>query len=245
MPPGHALPNFQPVAFGSSSTAAFSPSDVSGLTHWFDAQDASSVTTSGAEITEVANQVSGGLDLVNRATGGPDYEASNSVAGNQPAFVWPTLNNGEGLWLGSDVAVKEIFSVMAYKDGLDSAFDTFNTFFCSVSGISSTAANQRIMGDSTKDSIRGGTTAPSSLQLSVDGGAGAGVQSVALLPLPLSVLHFYRATDFDITGVGTTSGGTGIRAWKGPICEVLFYDEVLSAEDRTSVVSYLTEKWGL
>lgn len=228
---------------GASSPPAdppgFSPLDVAGTLGWYDAQDFSTFTLgAGDEVTALGNKVPAGAGLVAVAEGGPTYVSSHASAGGLPALEWPSADNSKGLWLGADASVHDVYVVLQYKDGLDTTFDNHNTITSDVAGLTTTSSN-RIMGRWGQSNVYTNVL-PSGVTLHINGGGG----TVTLLPMPLCVLHIKRPTTWLLTAIGSRNGG-GARAWQGIMCEVLAYNQVVSAEDDTLIVDYLMNKWSI
>lgn len=239
--PGHSLPHFQPAAFGSSSAAAFSPSDVAGLIGWFDAQQASSFTIGAANEVTAADNLTGLSGIVASPYGGPTYAASEPTANGHPALVWPSTTNRLGLEQAEDSSASEVFIVAAYKDGLDAAFDEYTTFVTSFAGMTANTG-QRIMGEQSGSGFWTGSFLTS---VSINGAA----PTASVLPAPLSVLHFSApATPILVANIGGRNGThEKVRAWQGAICEVLIYSDqvALTTGDVDLVNDYLMQKWGI
>lgn len=212
--------------------------DVSGLTHRFDLSDFQSLTLgTDNEITAIANKVSGGDGLVKDPThGGPQYQASTSVANNKPSAFWASEISKEGLLLPSNTTVNDIFAVMAYQSGTETTFDDFYTLFTSSENKAAATDSNRIIGGSGAGSLHGNIAFD---QVSKNGAAAGN----SILPLPLTVCRFSPA-NFSMYNVGGENSGAS-RAWRGHVCELLFFSSQVSADDAAKINNALYAKWGI
>lgn len=241
----------------------FGPEKVPGLIGWYDATEPSTFSLgAGNQILSISNKVVGNFGISAYTFGGPTYEAANGVMGGRPAAVWPAAANNRGLVLPQDVAVKHLFVVCAFRTGLETLFTEFNSFVIdrySITTNSLTTPNpSHPNGYHALALGNAGTGDRSQLwsggrldKVSINGGAfGPGI-----LPRPKSVLHFSAyssweavvpvGTDMWIGAFGLFNFGFQDRSFRGPIGEILAYNQPLTASNVASVNSYLFDKWGI
>lgn len=213
----------------------FSPAELPGLTGWYDAQSPQTVTLEGNAVTAIANRVAG-PDLTAVPEGGPEYALGHSVSHGRPAFVWPDADTKRGLWFDADHMVHDVFMVLAYRDGVDSTFNTYTTMFIDTAGTTDATVNWLV----SKSESPGVFAKPPNSDILINGGPA----TMTLLPLPLSVLHVRSPTPFPLRAIGYKYRDKP-RAWRGPICEILTFDAPLVSEGATAITTYLMEKWGI
>ncbi|AAT69546.1 gp70 [Alphaproteobacteria phage PhiJL001] len=232
------LGNLPRINVGTARGAPlFNPLQVSGLSLRLDASQADTITLNGANVSQW-DDISGNGNNATQITASqqPPYNAQDSRANGQ-ASVGPTVNTGSvGLELPS-LTVTHFFMVIGYEDGTDATFDERGTL---VSGPGS-FGTERIMGDvgtANLDSTGGGFNFTTQVSIN-DGAFGA-----AILPLPLSCCIFVgNVTQAFSLGYNNSAVD---RSWKGPICEVLAYNNALmTTEEQSTVAKFLCTKWGI
>lgn len=67
---------------------AWTPASISGLVHWYDAQDIVG-KNNGDEVTTWNNKVGGSTNMVGQTGSSPTYIASDSKFGNKPTLMFP------------------------------------------------------------------------------------------------------------------------------------------------------------
>ena len=241
----------------SSAPPPFSPDDIAGLSLWLDADDGSTLTLSGSNVTQWDDKSSNG------------YDVSQGTTSRQPTLQTGVLNSKDGVRFdgtddilfndsaasiasGNDVPVT-IFTV--YKQ-LSSGSNEYGLVFgsstsvqpllCLMTTSNNMAAQQRTdagtltnaYSSTSSLSYRCQTTQLTSSNLVVYNNK-TQIQSSSFTP---------AQTTFDTFALGAwrRSGSmNGIAFLNCDICEVLIYDSALSTSDREDVVDYLTDKWAL
>ncbi|TRD14316.1 hypothetical protein [Palleronia caenipelagi] len=215
------------------------PDQVPGLIGWFDAATPETLSLGGADVIANANRVPGGPGLTAVGAGGPAY-APTGGPGGRPALLWPDAPNNLGLSLAKDAQVAELFVVCQFAGGTTATWPTYNAVFSSRTAVNECTA----VGEIGKSHLAFGNAGQLVSSVSINGAPFGS----AMLPLPLSILHFSASTEslphltlaaFGFQHAAATLG----RSWRGPICEVLAYLTALTPNQRAHVQAYLTRKW--
>lgn len=230
-------------------SAAFSPSDISGLQLWLDADDSDTITLNGSTVSQWNDK------------SGNDYNVSQGTASNQPTYQSAVLNSksvvrfdGTNDRLFNTTAQpvsgsnnRTIFIVFSCNSASPTDYSLYfgpsNGGYGEVMGISQEIAvrvNQgnRVFDQSNSDGshafvtfIQNGTNI-SNFDAWKNGTA---LSATSTLSRELN------------TGTGLYLGSHGDNSsfLDGDIAEIIVYNSALSTSDRESVESYLSTKWGI
>lgn len=227
-------------ATSGAAASGFAPDAVAGLAGWYDAAHAGSVSLSGSTITQIANRVSSGPALLPTPQGAPGYTSGVPASNGRAAIIWPGAANNKGLSLTADLNAHDVFVVAAYKDGADSSFDAYSTLMSNKNGVATYSGATRVMGSLNSANLHG-SAMPGDMVIRKNNGAA----DLAVLSMPLSVIHASRSAGFPVAAFGATNDNKADRAWRGVIAEILVYTSPVSAADRGLIVQYLTDKWAI
>ena len=123
-------PKFVEKPYISGYTVDFSPSELTNLSYWLDAQDSSTIAKDGSNKVEKWADKSGNDKNATRSntSNQPTYVASDPLLHGMPS-VKSVSNTGEiGLIVPSSPQ-REIFMVAYFNDGVDNTFGDDLTFF--------------------------------------------------------------------------------------------------------------------
>ena len=205
-------PKFVEKPYLSGYTVNFSPSELSNLSYWLDAQDISTITKDGSNKVEKWADKSGNDKNATMSTENrrPTYVASDPVLNGKPSVKNSSSAGQVGLDIPSS-RLQEIFMVGYYGDGIDNNFNTTNTLF---SGDGS-SKRYRFMGQTNTDYSN--TSWSFDPFPSMNGYA----DSLTILPMPASVLRFKHDTYRDQITYLLYYKGTDDRSWVGGIGEMI------------------------
>jgi len=205
---------------------------------WWDASDASTITTSGGKIQTWADKSGNGLTLseVNVINPRPDY--TTAAMNGLNAAEWPAGDNGIALATASAAfAIQEMYVVLQYDgsaftnfDGILGAFN--NTWY--ISGNNVGTALQSGTFDGAFINGNNGTNRFSNVFTEI--------QSPCLLRVKNTTA--YSSTTRVGFGMDRNLVSLG-RGWSGYIGEMLVFDTLLPSGDRTDLETYLMDKWGI
>lgn len=250
----------------ANATPAFSPDDVAGLTSWWDASDAATLTTTGTEVDSWANKVSGAPALV-------PYTSSPSIPNTA------TIDSKD--WIDFDVADSEALrvadpadSALLFGSGEMSIFvayrSTRNVAQVLLNKGSNVGGRYRLrlnhtVADDMQGVIHDGTTSyprTSGAINTTDGNTHvmslfrdntANLLRVRLDNGSEVTTSISGAGSTDETSgaafvaqliVGAQPSGPGLDAFfDGQIGEILFYNTYIDGDDRNSIETYLSGKW--
>ena len=215
--------------------AAWTPADLPGLVLWLDASDYSTLALSNNYVAAWADK-SGAGNHTTQATLAYRrvYKASDAVANGLPSV---SSDDTYIRWVTTpSLTIAQVWVVAAYKDRLDSTFDSYAILMC---------------GDKDTGRIGMGlnrqATWYASGVLASTASKNGGTPSSTALPLPLTCLRFdlSSATTYawQIGGYDNPVGSD--RGWQGPICEVVCVDVVQTPAAVAQVEAYLMAKWGI
>ena len=209
--------------------------DINDITTIYDSDTGGSQITDGTAVGRVEDK-SGNANHATQATSGDrvTYQDSLTVSNNNPCLEWTTSTGYKGLDTPAMTSIDEVWAVIAYKDGVDSAFDTFQHILGGATG-----ADQRVMGRSGLATLISGAASTDDVYIN-DGSI-----TSTVLPLPLSIIRMPL--------IGTTNQAWQIgfgdenanRSWLGVMCEIVFFDYDLTSGDATEIFEGLASKWGI
>lgn len=235
--------------------SGFNPNSISNLAVWFDANDASTITT-----------VSGAVSQWNSKVGG--YTATQTTANNRPAYSATSLSGKPGLTF--DGSNDQLTST--YNANLLAGYVTYATVVQPTSLMvtaptgayppvwmarGSSASGLHINGVGT-GGPRWTQTWRNVLYNNSAGGLVAAANQVVLTTIDATT-HTVRVNGVQGTQAGTFAagsnetsavfqfcqdGGTG-RYFAGVVSELLMWSRTLTAAELRSVELYLSRKWGV
>jgi hypothetical protein len=218
----------------SVTTAAFLPTNITGCQLWLDAS--LGVTKDGSDfVSQWDDQSGNGRDFTGSGTSKPLWV--DSVLNSLPVIRFDGTN--DKLLNTSTYSIQEVFIVMNNREG--SQFTHLQTPF----------TKQTI---AVADDRAFGTAGSSGTSLAEDGMAGTTgtyvdtVQTEDFSPLIDFKIANARRAAGSVSWNATTIGQDGLadaRTWNGDIVEIIVYDNVISAGDRTLLIAYLQAKYGI
>jgi hypothetical protein len=246
-PSGSIIEYIINMAAGSGSVTSdgdFSPSGISGLQLWLDADDSETITLNGSTVSQWNDKSGNG------------YNVSQGTASNQPTYTASALNSKNVVRFdGNDELTNGSATVVGGS--------TNRTVFVVLNSTAGTIAYGVTLGDSTSTGQSFGV----SRELAVRVNSGNRVWSTAVdatHAIVTIVLDGTSTTDLSAwkngsslttssTGTQTINTATGIIVGNGPsggnlngdVAEIIVYNSALSTSDRQSVESYLSTKWGI
>ena len=212
-----------------------SPSELSNLSYWLDADDASTITKDGSNKVSAWNDKSGNAKHATMTTASrqPTYTASDSVLNGKPS-VKSSSNNGKiGLTISSSPQ-REIFMVAYFNDGIDNNFGEHMNLFSS----SGTDGQYRIQGTKNYGFITNSRAFNNSMT-SMNGHA----SSWQVLPMPATVLRLKSSGSIRSPPI-CSSTRHKMRGWVGGIGEMIALSSVATSEEARKIEGYLAHKWG-
>lgn len=232
----------------------FSPSDITGLSAWFDAADASTLydATSGGSLVAADGSIARWEDKSGNAAHATQSGASNrpirktSVQGGKDVVRFDGSSDflSVSVALGSGVT---FFVVATPSTALDSYLWGTNGNANSptvLTNYTNSGVRRAWEWYSTTDRVIMATTQPGFSVLAithVDSGPMFGYingSQVTTIASP-----GYTTSGLNVASIASAQNAIG--AFGGDIAELLIYDSALSSTDRQSVEAYLTAKWGI
>jgi hypothetical protein len=219
------------------STPSFDPLTLSPVA-WWDASDASTITTSGGMITDWEDK-SGNNWHLSQATASQRPAYTTAAINGLNAAVWPSTDNDDFLQSGAGTfAFREFYAVARFA----------NTQFTGYQGLFD-SANSGVDGWCVGDALTTGLYLP--LVAVYLNGDNTTDRSSNLWPELGSVCLLRCLASSDLsTSSGVVLGTDNLfitpnRSWLGEICEFLPFSGALTSGDRTDLEDYLMTKWGI
>lgn len=247
---------------GHFMAKGFDPRSIGGLSAWYDASDATTITLNGSAVSQWNDKSGNGL------------HASQSTANNQPSYL---TNDRNGLAVVSFDGTNDSLVTSSFSNGY-AAFTTFCVL--SVTGIGSGGIGLCVLWTRSTDRQRSVViiTSNATPPMSIRGHLlSSGVSDYNCAAFGSYGSYFYTTSRWDgttssrgtaFTGrvngtamANTETGGIsssnvantvlrignrsdGTRGLQGKIGEMILYSSPLSSADVSSVESYLSRKWG-
>ena len=235
---------------------------------WHDASDISTLTIdANGRVQRVLDKSGNGRQLYTSSTDRrPLYTASDARIGGKPSIsatrATDILATQSDTLQQTPFDVREVYAVAQYADGTKPNFSVVNNQsgwgntgtmgdgYSALFGGYGANGLPRMMGNlNTSHFIQTSNFGTGAFRNRETEIRGTGV-APAILPLPLSVLRIPGLAS--LAGAALTSarliGGQDVgaaRAWAGPWCEFLMFENPLSEADRAIVLNYLLPKWGI
>ncbi len=249
-----AVPSSAKLWFTSKPAASsFTPASIAGLRVWLDFSNLSTITKDGGNNVSAVSDLSGngftfaqgtgaqqplwvsaarnGLDVL-QFDGSNDMLSANTVTDlTEYTIVMvtkPTSNRQYNTLIGSNTQTS---GQMTFEIGSQTNLDFYVIGSGAVAGTGSnsfpTNTWQRV--SATYSATGGGNAGPTVVYLNNVSSATGNTSGSRL-----------EATNMTLG----YDGGAGFYAYAGQIAEVIIYDNVISAGNRTSLDAYLVTKWG-
>lgn len=217
-----------------------------GLQLWLDFADASSITLSGSNISQINDKSGNG------------FHGSQSTDANRPGQAtvnglncgdWGSGANSKGLRYqpgGTSNNWREV-AIVGVWDGGGSTFPTFNGLFTG-SDSTGTQSGVGLIGQNaaaTWYEINGPDLAFNSWATTVLLNGTTTATAFDTIKTVFCV-QFRRSSNLGVNGymLGMDRVNAS-RGWRGKICEVVAYNAELSSGDRSDLRTYLNAKWGI
>lgn len=236
LPATHPFKSLPPIS------RQFAPVDISGCVLWIDAADASTVTLSGNNITQLQDKSSNAY--VFATASGFTYNVTK-FNGTYPSFYSPTSTAGYSLGSNASFTLNQPFTAFA------------------VGGNLITPASGGYFWDSTSNANRAALLSFSPGRPTMFAGVELFSVNSNSFTGALILTCQYNSTSSSIFENGSnTSSNTNVGTqnavslrlgaawssttnWNGHICEILFFNRLMSTAERQQVEGYLANKWGL
>jgi hypothetical protein len=237
----------------------FSPTDITGLSVWFDASDASTLydATSGGSLVAADGTVkrwedkSGNARHATEGTNAPQRKAAqvNSLdallfnGSNSKLAFSGSIESGSGYFSAFVVARRGGTSGVGFllnKDNSGVSPRAHQFLRVNDATVESIWFNSGSAQSPTKSSISANTTFLASARLGASGGA-------------VAINGVYGSANTNTSSISTTNEPTQIGnfslnndgPWNGEICEIVAYNSAISDTDKDAVEAYLMTKWGI
>lgn len=204
---------------------------------WYDFADEATVTTSGGEITQIADKGSANRTLTKGATG-PTYA---TTINGQKVSNWGTSTHSNYLRNNSATSfnIAELYIVADSSD--------VGSFAAGYSALATSVSNTDIFLNGSGTGFEG----PYGLFDRVFLNGGASNRYTNIFP-EIESPCILRAANNAGTVTTSTNGfqigmdrGNAGRGWRGLIAEVICFSSVLGSTDRDSLQAWLAFKWGI
>ena len=228
-------PKFVEKPYVSGYTVNFSPSELSNLSYWLDADDISTITKDGSNKVSAWNDKSGNAKHATMATASrqPTYVASDPVLNGKPSVKSSSSNGQIGLSIAS-AAKREKFMVAYFNDGVDNNFGGYLSLFSGPG----TDGQYRMMGQTAADYLNTGRSFDAKPQMN------GHADSAQVLPMPATVLRLSSSsTRTEATNL-LFAHNKNDRGWVGGIGEMIVLSSTATLEEAKKIEGYLAHKWG-
>jgi hypothetical protein len=249
------------VNFGGAPivAAAFTPTDISGLSLWLDASDTTSITESGGAVSQI-NDLSGNARHFTQATGADQPTTGSVTIGGLNALSFDgssdqlkssstsLVNASDGTFTLFVVALPDVVNVTQTIMNADPEASARPPQFLLIASTASATgirisnfAGSLSVVQPSKSSVSSGVASVFSSRLSTSDYfiAVNGTRGTAL-----SAAGGATAAS-KVVSIGRDPVGSPGRPFDGAIGEVIVYAASLSDADMGEVETYLTSKWGL
>lgn len=235
-----------------SPIGVFSPTDISGLQLWLDADDASTITLNGSNVSQW-NDKSGNARNFDQGTAANQPARTLSAQNGKTALTFATNDFLKNTALNWGASNSTLFLVMKEDDteqGFQNVFTTGTGATGQWSyGINANFVNNRYSIFDIGEAHTAFNFSPTGTNADVVCFTTAGVSSGSV------TANLFRngtadtgnpktqTTTTSAAGAQLGANSTGAEAYRGTICEVILYDSQLSTTDRNKVEDYLKTKW--
>jgi hypothetical protein len=222
----------------------FNPKSIAGLSAWFDALDAASITLNGATVSQWLDKSGSGRTL------------SQATAANQPSYVTSGINGKPSLELdggtiqsmsGNSNAISQPFTMYAVAKSDDTASNR-NLLSGGTSGTPPVLAVNsseflNLFAGANLAATSGDVKTASVLTGLFDGSSSAGRHNGSQVSSGNAGTTAFSPTNNGLS-LGTFAGGSSQR-WDGLIGEILLYSGKHTATQLAAIERYLGRKWGI
>lgn len=232
------------------------PESVTGLTAWWDASDASTITASGGYVTRLADKSGMRNHLTQTSTYGPitgtrtqnGLNVLDFFASTRASLYTETFNQAQPCTIFV-VAQTDTLTVDSFgKSAIIGWTNVGGYTGCAIAQADSLGQMQINAGGAWYTYQYLAANTPAQLTAVFDGSnSHLDLNGSASANLPPGTQGWGNSTRFNLGQVGYeyTADKAGYdAAWNGWIGEVLVYDGALSSGDRAAVEAYLKAKWG-
>lgn len=221
--------------------ASFSPSDVAGLTAWYDPSDTATITEASGSVSQIDDK------------SGNDYHLVQVTGADQPITGTRTINSLNGLdFQGSQELTNSSFDT-TFGQGDCTIFivvqeDTASYGWPYIAG---TRVGLSLLGTNSLRAVHNTAFTLNTLTITRDtnvhilGTTRSGTDHGAFIDGVVDTLDNTAvnvSTDFLRIGAENAGGGNGMDAIIG---EALFYKGSVSDADKNLIGNYLADKWGV
>jgi hypothetical protein len=223
--------------------SGFNPKSIAGLSAWFDALDAASITLNGSTVSQWLDKSGSGRTL------------SQASASQQPSYVTSGISGKPSLELdgtnhnmsGSSTLISQPFTVYAVVKSDDTATNR-NIMSGGTSGTPPVLAVNSseflvLFAGANLAATSGDVKTASVLTGLFDGSSSAGRRNGTQVVSGNAGTIAWSPTDNGLS-LGTFAGG-GSQRWDGLIGELLLYSGKHTATQLAAIERYLGRKWGI
>jgi hypothetical protein len=237
-----SLPATHPYKSLPPISRQFAPVDISGCVLWIDAADATTVTLSGNNITQLQDKSSNAY--VFATASGFTYNVTKFNT-SYPSFYSPTSTAGYSLGSNTSFTLNQPFTAFAVGGNLISP-SSGGYFWDSTSNANRAALLSFSPGRPTM------FAGVELFSVNSNSFTGALILTCQYNSTSSSIFENGSNTSSN-TNVGTQNAvslrlgaaWSSTTNWNGHICEILFFNRLMSTAERQQVEGYLANKWGL
>lgn len=220
-----------------SGGSAFNPNSISGLVGWYDLSDASTLTLSGSNITNIASKALSGIGNMVQATAGRQGTNTGTIGGRAAM----AMTGGAQHYVGAASATIGTTFVVASAASDPSTPPAFAGLLSNGNGA-----------DTRNIRFEQGTT-PAGVVLSSPDYADLTTSRLndtvditnKVVPRAAFLLTANPTATFSMAPAISQANIGLNRGWNGAVGEILFYNSILNATQIATVESYLRTKWGM
>lgn len=204
---------------------------------WWDASDASSITTSGTAVTEWRDKSGNGHHWTQTTSGyRPTY--TTAAVNGLNAVTWPTIGNTRHMRATvTGFSAAEMYFVVKFGNANFASYEgLINVYNSGLDGwFTGGSSSDSLFFTATNVYINGNNTTNRNTDLFPE------MQNGCLLRLtaasPFATTELVLGTDRTFHDLN--------RSWKEFICEGLCFPTALGTDERTNIETYMMGKWGI
>lgn len=234
------------------------PRTIPGLVGWMDAADTSTtnITSSGGLVSQIANKANSQIPFV------------QGIGSNQPTTGTRTINGRNTLDFDGANSFLTANGIAAYLTGSDKPFSAFSVCLCDTptTGLqnsiwamgysaNSTPFQSQVYQNSQNITNRrddAGVIAPSGATYISGNNVNAAIFTGTTISSYTNAATNYSGTSQDVGAltldrfaVGATIRSSNTHFFDGIIGEFILYNRALTTTERTQIMDYLSNKWGV
>lgn len=217
------------------TASGFNPKSIAGLAGWWDANDASTITLNGGNVSQWNDKSGAGRNV------------SQGTALNQPEYLASSLNGKAGINWGTTPGTAKRLSrdsvTMTARDHFVVADFDGGATFANFEGLVTSGGSFPLGGEAAGSTVWRAIDQFDRIQVNNNASSNVALPTI-LNPFIVratrlagqstaTALHFGQFINF------------GNRGWAGKIYEIIIYDSSLSAAQAMTVKRYLSGKWGI